>query len=263
MPNGATPVAPSAVGFSDPSSWVTTREGRKRYVTPRALETDEVKRIVDDFRTAAANAFAAGFDGVELHSANGYLFEEFLCDSINRRSDDFGGSVENRSRLLFETLEAILQVAPSSGRVGVRLSPFGVTFECTDSAPLDTFGYVVRRLNEYDLAYLHLIEPAGFHFTSPLVPKGGILSVFRPMYNGVLLAAGGFTRTSAIESAERGVCDLVGFGRDFVATPDLVRRLQIDAPLNAAITKTFYTKPGAAIKVGYTDYPILEVGEQP
>lgn len=260
MPKGATPVAPSAVGFADPSSWAITKEGRKKYVTPRALEVDEIKSIVDDFRKAAVNAFAAGFDGVELHSANGYLFEEFLCDSTNSRTDEYGGSVENRARLLFETLDTILEVAPSSGRVGVRLSPFGVTFECTDSAPVDTFGYVVRKLSDYDLAYLNLIEPAGYHYTSPMVPEGGVLPVFRPMYKGVILAAGGFTRASAIDSVEQGLCDLVGFGRDFIATPDLVHRLKIDAPLNTVDAKTYYTKPGAPVRIGYTDYPFLEDG---
>lgn len=257
QPGGVLPVSSSATSMQGVPKHAVTREGRHNYVTPRALDASEIPLIVEDYKRAAANAFAAGFDGVELHSANGYLLEQFLCDNTNFRADEYGGSVENRARFLFQALEAILSVAPTSSRVGIRLSPFGVTFGCTDSNPRETYGYVINKLNDYDLAYLHVVEPFGWEVTGPLVPKGGISPAFRPIYKGVLISAGGFTRDRAIEFVSNGHDDLVGFGRDFIGTPDLVKRIRINAPFNKYDSSTFYPEVGTPPEPGYIDYPLL------
>ncbi|KAG3246396.1 hypothetical protein PI124_g8881 [Phytophthora idaei] len=212
QPNGGLPVSASATSMEAVTSHAVTAEGRKDHVTPRALE----------------NALAAGFDGVELHAANGYLLEQFLCDATNKRTDKYGGSIDNRARFLFEAIEGILSVADSS-KVAIRLSPYGITFACTDSNPLATYGYVIRKLNDYDLAYVHL---------------------------GVIVAAGGFNREKAIKNVEEGYDDIIAFGRDFIATPDIVERLKADQPLNEYNTKTFYPRAWTdALEEGYTDYP--------
>ncbi|EGZ10007.1 hypothetical protein PHYSODRAFT_338708 [Phytophthora sojae] len=190
---------------------------------------------LSDYRTAAENALKAGFDGVELHAANGYLLEQFLHDGINDRADQYGGSVENRARFLFEALEAILESLDSS-KVGIRLSPFGGSFGDKDSDPVATYTYVLNRLNNYDLAYAHLIEPRGYHF--------------RETYKGVLLAASGFDRQSAVQIVEEGAADAVAIGRHFISNPDLVRRFQLNKPVNDYDTDTFYLGDAR----GYTDY---------
>ncbi|POM75409.1 12-oxophytodienoate reductase [Phytophthora palmivora] len=255
QPNGGLPVSASATSMEAVTSHAITSEGRKDHVTPRALEAEEIPGIVEDYKAATKNAFAAGFDGVELHAANGYLLEQFLCDSTNKRTDKYGGSVENRARFLFEALAGILSVTDSS-KVAIRLSPYGITFGCTDSDPLSTYGHVIRKLNDYDLAYVHLVEPFGWHFTGPLVPKDGISPVLRPMYRGVLVAAGGFDRAKAIKNVEEGLNDIIAFGRDFIGTPDIVERLKSDKPLNTYNQKTFYPQPNDPLEKGYLDYPL-------
>lgn len=252
QPNGELPVSSSATPLDGVKSSAVTREGRKQYVTPRALEAEEIPGIVEDYRNAAINAIKAGFDGVELHSANGYLLEQFLCDGVNKRTDKYGGSVENRARFLFEALGAILSSVESS-KVGVRLSPFSTTFGCTDSDPATIYGYVVKKLNDFDLAYLHLVEPRGRYETSPLVPKSGVIAHFRPLYKGVLITASGYARESAIQVIDDGFADTVAFGRDFISTPDLVTRLRIGAPCNKFDPASSYFGG----EVGYTDYPFL------
>ncbi|KAG2780414.1 putative 12-oxophytodienoate reductase 11 [Phytophthora cactorum] len=255
QPNGGLPVSASATSMEAVTSHAVTAEGRKDHVTPRALEVDEIPGIVEDYKTATKNALAAGFDGVELHAANGYLLEQFLCDATNKRTDKYGGSIDNRARFLFEAIEGILSVADSS-KVAIRLSPYGITFACTDSNPLATYGYVIRKLNDYDLAYVHLVEPNGWHFTGPLVPEGGISPVLRPLYKGVIVAAGGFNREKAIKNVEEGYDDIIAFGRDFIGTPDIVERLKADQPLNEYNTKTFYPRAWTdVLEEGYTDYP--------
>ncbi|EEY56807.1 12-oxophytodienoate reductase, putative [Phytophthora infestans T30-4] len=237
QPNDQLPVFSSATSFVNAKSRSVTREGRKDYVTPRALDISELPGVVADYKRAAENAIAAGFDGVEVHAANGYLLEQFLCDRVNSRKDKYGGSIENRARLLFEVLEAVLSSLPSS-KVGIRLSPFGETFGCSDSNPRETYGYVVNKLNGYDLAYLSVIERRGMHTDKLDAPEGGIARHFRSVYNGVLITAAGFDRTEAMQTVEDG-------------------RLRADAKLTPYDRKTFYLQPDMPLEAGYTDYPFL------
>jgi N-ethylmaleimide reductase len=175
QPNEELPVSSSAVGLEGVKTSAVTREGRRKYVTPRALKTHEVAGVVADYKRAAENAIAAGFDGVELHGANGYFIEQFLCDSVNKRTDRYGGSIENRTRLMLEALDAVLSSLDSS-QVAIRLSPFGVTFGCTDSNPAETYGYVLKKLSALDLAYVHIVEPRAVrrraHDVVRLRPRG-------------------------------------------------------------------------------------------
>ncbi|KAG1700713.1 hypothetical protein DVH05_011572 [Phytophthora capsici] len=260
QPDGQLPVSSSATSMENVKSHAVTREGRKDYVTPRALDMSEIPGIVADYKNAAENAIAAGFDGVEVHAANGYLLEQFLCDGVNKRTDAYGGSIENRARIIFEVLEAVLSVVPSS-HVGIRLSPFGETFGCKDSTPRETYGYVVEKLNSYDLAYLHVIERRGRHADSVDAPVEGVSRYFRGIYNGILIAAAGFDRVDAIRAVENGSTDLVAFGRYFISNPDLVERLRSGSDLNAFDSKTFYVQPDVPVEVGYTDYPFLDEGK--
>ena len=246
---GALPVAPSAVVPRGVSTF--TAEGLKPVPVPRALEAAEIPAIVDEFRQAAKNAQAAGFDGVEVHGANGYLLDQFLEDGTNQRTDDYGGSLENRARLLFEVIAAVAGVWGSE-RVGVRLSPGGTFNDMCDSRPQETFGHVVRRLATLDLAYLHLIEPSppqGEHAMPDLSAR-----FFRPLYPGTLIVAGGYTLERANAALQAGLADLVAFGQLFLANPDLVERFRRKAVLNIPDTQTFY---GGSAK-GYIDYPALD-----
>ncbi|OWZ18167.1 12-oxophytodienoate reductase [Phytophthora megakarya] len=252
--NGELPVSSSSnVDMGDTT--IYTREGPKQQVPPRALETHEIPLIVQDYKKAAENALAAGFDGVEFHCANAYLLEQFLQDGINDRTDKYGGSLENRARFLFEALDAILEVVDSS-RVGIRLSPYGMSFGQLESDPIGTYGYVLKKLNEYNLAYVHLIEPRAFavHENPNAPTDGSVTRSFRKIYNGVLVSASGYNRELAIKAVDGDDTDLVAMGRYFISNPDLVRRLEIDAPLNPYDAKTFYA-PG---EWGYTDQPFLE-----
>ncbi|RLN72286.1 hypothetical protein BBJ28_00010291 [Nothophytophthora sp. Chile5] len=256
QPNGQLPVSSSDVSMEGVSSYAVTSQGRKNYVTPRALDISEIPGIVADYKRAAENAIAAGFDGVEIHAANGYLLEEFLCDGVNTRTDAYGGSLANRARFLFEVVEAIVSALPSS-QVGIRLSPFGHTFGCKDSNPTETYGYVAKKLNDYDLAYLHVIERRGMHSDNVEVPEGDIARHFRSIYKGMLMTASGFDRTEAVEVAEEGAADLIAFGRYFISNPDLVERLRIGAGLTPYDKSTFYFQSGNTVELGYTDYPFL------
>ncbi|GMF44356.1 unnamed protein product [Phytophthora fragariaefolia] len=256
QPNGQLPVSSSATNMEDVKSHAITREGRKDYVTPRALDISEIPGIIADYKTAAENAIAVGFDGVEIHAANGYLLEEFLCDGVNKRTDAYGGRIENRARIIFEVVEAVLSSVPSS-QVGIRLSPFGDTFGCKDSTPRETYSYVVKKLNDYDLAYLHVIERRGRHADSVDAPEGGVARHFRDIYSGVIISAAGFDRADAIETVEEGSADLVAFGRYFISNPDLVERLRDNAELTPFDSGTFYLQPDMPVQAGYTDYPFM------
>ncbi|MBD2776747.1 alkene reductase [Iningainema tapete] len=248
QPNGALPVAPSAIA---PKGEVFTYEGMKPYVTPRALETDEIPGIVEQYRRGAENALASGFDGVEIHGANGYLLDQFLRDGTNKRTDKYGGAVENRARLLLEVTEAVTGVWGAK-RVGVRLSPSGTFNDIRDSNPLETFGYVASALNQFDLAYLHIFEAveADIRHGTTVVPT----SHLRQRYQGTLIVNGGYTREKADAVLAKGEADLVAFGTLFISNPDLPQRFALNAPLNQADPTTFY---GGGEK-GYTDYPMLE-----
>lgn len=252
---GKLPVAPSAV---NPQEKVFTFEGFKETVTPKALEVAEIKAIVQDFKQAAKNAVEAGFDGVEIHSSNGYLLHQFFSSSANYRTDEYGGSIENRARILFEILEELREVIPLN-RVGVRLNPslhgmFGISM-AEDTIP--TFDYIIEKLNDYDLAYLHLSEPFTLVDEVPFA-EPNIAKRYRPVYKGTLMINTRFTQDTGNKVIEEGMADLVAFGIPFIANPDLPKRFELGASLVEADKDTFYT-PG---RKGYTDYPALETEEQ-
>jgi N-ethylmaleimide reductase len=247
--NGAQPVAPSAIAPRGVQTY--TAEGLKDIPPPRALELHEIGEILAEFRAAAVNAKAAGFDGVEVHGANGYLLDQFLEDGTNQRTDQYGGSVENRARLLFEVIGEISQVWRSD-LVGVRLSPGGSFNDMHDCHPEQTFAYVARHAATLNMAYLHIIEqaaPPGEHPTPDLSAR-----FFRPLYPGTLMVAGGYTLERANAVLKAGLADLIAFGQPFLANPDLVERLRRGAPLNTPHPETYYGG-GAA---GYIDYPALD-----
>ncbi|MDW7712321.1 MAG: alkene reductase [Deferrisomatales bacterium] len=247
QPGGGLPVAPSAVA---PAGEVMTYQGPQPFVTPRALETDELPGIVEQFRLGAANARRAGFDGVEVHGANGYLLDQFLRDGTNRRTDSYGGNVENRTRLLVEVVEAVCG-AWEPGRVGVRLSPLNTFNSMCDANPEVTFRYAAGALRAFGLAYLHVVEAS-------IGPEGVAPQPFdyrglKQAFGGVYMANGGYTRQRADAVLAEGRADLVSFGALFLANPDLPERLRRGGPFNAPDPSTFYGG-GAA---GYTDYPPL------
>ncbi|MBS4095403.1 MAG: alkene reductase [Sulfuricella sp.] len=243
--NGAQPVAPSPIAIT--GSEVYTPQGMQPYVTPRELRDDELPGIVAGFRKAAENAKAAGFDGVEVHGANGYLLDEFLRDGANRRSGPYGGSPENRARLLFEVLEAASSVWGSE-RVGVRISPLNSYNSMIDSDPIGLSTWLAGRLNDFKLAYLHVMR-ADFYQQQ----NGDVLTPIRAQYKGVLIGNMGYGGDEAIAAIAEGKLDAVAFGTSFLANPDLPARLKTGAPLNQPNSATFYTA-GAE---GYTDYPVL------
>ena len=245
---GELPVAPSAVKAAGQAF---TNEGMKDFVTPRELNKEEIKSIVGDFKKAAINAKQAGFDGIELHAANGYLIDQFLVDRTNKRTDEYGGSVENRGRFLFEVLDAVCEVWPSN-RVGIRLSPSGLFNDMGDSDPQYIFSHVIGKLNSYDLGYLHLIEPLMPIDEHPqLVPK--VLDAYGVMYQGVRMANGGFTKDTGNLALTEEKTELVSFGVLYLANPDLEKRFEINADLNSPNQETFY----GGSEAGYTDYPFL------
>ncbi|MGF1459615.1 MAG: alkene reductase [Leptolyngbyaceae cyanobacterium] len=248
---GALPVAPSAI---KPEGEAMTYEGMQPFVTPRALELDEIPTLIQQFKQGAENALAAGFDGVEVHGANGYLLDQFLRDGTNQRTDAYGGSKENRARLLLEVTQAAIDVW-GSDRVGVRLSPSSTFNDMSDSEPRATFGYAVQALDQLDLAYLHLLEPSEAdlrHGGIPLPTKE-----FRPMYSGNLMVNWGYDRESGNRAIAAGEADLVSYGKLFIANPDLPKRFKLEAPLNEPDESTFY----GGDEHGYTDYPFLAESE--
>lgn len=246
--NGDLPVAPSAI---KPAGQAFTYEGLKDFVEPWALELEEVKSIVKDYKKAAIHAKEAGFDGIELHAANGYLIDQFLVDKTNKRNDKYGGSLENRARFLFEVLEATLEVWPSN-RVGVRLSPSGLFNDMGDSDPMAIFKYVIDKLNDYGLSYLHLIEPLMPIDEHPQL-LNDVTSNYGSLYKGVRMVNGGFTKDTGNKVIEEGKAELVSFGVSYLANPDLEKRFELGAELNKANQDTFY----GGNEVGYTDYPVL------
>lgn len=248
QPGGAPPVAPSAIRAE---GLAYTDHGPEPFSMPRELRLDEIASIVEDFRRGAERALLAGFDGVEIHGANGYLPDQFLQDGTNHRTDAYGGSLENRARFLLEVTEAAISVW-GDDHVGVRLSPSGDFGSMWDSDPLTTFGYVANALSRLRLAYLHVIEPrirGNELIASNATPVAA--KHLRPIFKGPLIAAGGFDRDAAMEIIAEGTADLVAFGRFFISNPDLPLRIQENLPLNAYDRETFY---GGGRK-GYVDYP--------
>lgn len=252
QPEGALPVAPSAIA---PAGMASTYTGEQPFVTPRALETDEIPGIVEDYRRAAANALEAGFDGVEIHAANGYLLDQFLQDNTNHRTDQYGGAIENRTRFLLEVVTAVTDVW-GSDRVGVRLAPSGTFNDMGDSNRKALFTYVVQQLERFNLAYLHFVEPRADAIASSQAdhPDALTCKYFRSVYNGTIISAGGYDRELANATIAAGDADLIAFGRLYIANPDLVERFALDAPLNPYDRSTFY----GGTEKGYTDYPTLE-----
>jgi 2,4-dienoyl-CoA reductase-like NADH-dependent reductase (Old Yellow Enzyme family) len=238
--NGALPVAPSAIA---PEGMVRLVRPQRPYVTPRALETSELAGVVGAYRIGAEHARAAGFDGVEIHGANGYLLDQFLQDGSNRRTDSYGGSTENRARLMLEVTDAVISVW-GAGRVGMHLAPRGGAQSMRDSNPLATFGFVARELGRRGIAFICAREALG---------AGRIGPQLKAAFGGVFIANEKFTRQTAEEIVARGEADAVAFGTPFIANPDLPRRLAEQAPLNPPDPETFYT-PGPR---GYIDYPAL------
>lgn len=246
LPNEATPVAPSAV---KPAGQAFTFQGLVDYVTPRALEVSELPGIVADYVQAAKNALKAGFDGVEIHSANGYLLDQFLRDGSNKRTDQYGGSFENRARLLMEVTKAVVD-AVGSDKVGLRLSPVNPFNDMKDSNPQALFNYVTEQLNQFNLAYLHVVE-GGIH-------GGGIADPFdfvamRKLCKSPYMANLSYDKARGNAAIASGHADAVAYGVPFISNPDLVERFRKDAPLNEADATSFY---GGSEK-GYTDYPML------
>jgi N-ethylmaleimide reductase len=225
------------------------------FETPRALETAEIAGIIADFRRGAENAKKAGFDGVEVHGANGYLLDQFLQDGSNKRSDQYGGSIENRARLLLEIVDQAIAVW-GAGRVGVRLSPYGTFNDMSDSDPVKLFSYVLEQLGSRGIAYAHLVEPrsslAGGQ-DSVVTEAPETRTIFRKSFKGTLISAGGYVRDEALKAVESGTVDAVAFGRLFISNPDLPKRLELGSELNSYDRQSFY---GGAEK-GYTDYPAL------
>jgi N-ethylmaleimide reductase len=256
QPGGVLPVAPSAVAIGDDLKAMTADGKGAAYETPRALSTDEVAEIVAAYGQAARNAKAAGFDGVEVHGANGYLVEQFLQSRSNQRTDRYGGGIENRARFLLEVTQAVIDVF-GHDRVGVGLSPFGIANGSGEAEPMPLYTYAVEALNKLGIAYLHPIEPrssgagrADVNWQN--VPSA--MTLFRPLWKGVLIAAGGFVGDTANAAVADGHADAIAFGRYFISNPDLPCRLQHGFALTPYHRPTFY---GGEEK-GYTDYPVYD-----
>lgn len=241
LPGNATPVAPSAVR---PAGHVYTASGKQLYVTPHALDAGEIAAVVEEFAAAARMAKDAGFDGVELHAANGYLLDQFLRDGTNRRTDAYGGSPENRVRFLTEVVQAVVNVW-GAGRVGVRMSPFNSFNDMSDSNPRESFAVFAGALSSFGLAYLHVIEPAGTA-SDRLTPR------MRALFGGPVVGNGGFDTKAAAAAIGSGEAEAIAFGVPFLANPDLPARLAGNLPLNTPDPSTFY---GGDAR-GYIDYPV-------
>ena len=252
QPNGEAPVAPSAIAAE---GYAYTKRGEAAFSIPRALELHEIPAIIEEFRSGAERALRAGFDGVEIHGANGYLPDQFLQDGTNMRTDEYGGPIENRARFLLEVTQAAIS-AWGADRVGVRISPSGTYGSMSDSDPPTTFGYAATELDRLGIAYLHVVEPRIkgteeiSHGQAPIAAQH-----LRPKFSRTLIAAGGFSPDSAEIIVASGEADLVAFGRHFISNPDLPERLRRGLPLNRYDRTTFY---GGDAR-GYVDYPPAEV----
>lgn len=239
---GALPVAPSAIAAR---GTVFTAQGPKEIVTPRALEPNEISAIVEQFRKGAENAKSAGFDGVELHGANGYLLDQFTRDGSNMRTDRYGGSIENRVRFPLEVTDAVVSVW-GKDRVGYRISPKETTYDMSDSDPVATFSHLAAELDRRGIGYLHVVDPVA-------PAEGRVTPILRKVFKGTYVVNGGFDAALANSAIAGGEADLVAFGVPFLANPDLPIRYAANATLNTADPATFY----AGEEKGYIDYPTL------
>jgi N-ethylmaleimide reductase len=255
QPGGVLPVAPSAVPITGDGMLAMTAHGKPEpYETPRALETHEITEVIEAFRQGARNALAAGFDGVEIHGANGYLLEQFLQSHTNLRTDRYGGSIANRARLLLEIMDAAIGIW-GADRVAVRLSPYGVANGSGEPDPMPLYSHVIGALDALGLAYLHFIEPRSSGAGRAEVNHQNVpsaMKLFRPHWRGVLISAGGFDGASAQAAVAAGHADAIAFGRHFISNPDLPARIRHGVPFTPYNRATFYG--GEA--TGYTDYPV-------
>ena len=245
---GQKPVAPSAIKAE---AQTVTEEGFVDVSEPRALALDEMPRVVEDYRRAAQNAKEAGFDMVEIHAANGYLLDQFLRDGANKRDDAYGGSPENRARLILEVVDAVVEVY-GAGRTGIRLSPLIEVAGLKDSDPMTVFGYLIPELSRRGLAYIHMVEPGTQGDLDQEL--GQQTARLRELFDGAYIANAGYGRATAIRVVGSGQADFVAFGRPYIANPDLTERLEVDADLNEGDQSTYY---GGGVE-GYLDYPTLE-----
>ena len=253
QPGGALPIAPSAIAAKGKAR--TAHRTVEPFETPRALRLDEIPGIIEGYAQAARNAMQAGFDGVEIHAANGYLLEQFLQSRSNQRTDAYGGSIANRARLTLEVTRAVAEVWKPD-RVGIRLSPFGVANDSGEAEPMPLYSHLIGELDRIGLAYLHLIEPRASGAGQAEVDHQGVpsaIELFRPAWHGVLIGAGNFRGDSAAQAIAQGHADAIAFGRLFISNPDLPERLRVDAPLAPYDRATFY---GGGAE-GYTDYPAM------
>ena len=248
--DGKLAVAPSAIAIDE--EYIHTPQGKQPHETPRALQTDEIPQVVEEYKKAAENAKEAGFDGVEVHSANGYLLDSFLESKTNKRTDKYGGSIENRYRLLKEVVEAVTTVFPPN-RVGVRLSPNGAYNDMGSPDYRETFLYVAKQLNSYGLAYIHIMDGLAFGFHELGEPM--TLAEFREVFDGPIIGNCGYTQEAAEAAVKDGNADLIAFGRPIISNPDLVDRFANNWPLNPSPDVKIWYSPG---KEGYTDFPTYE-----
>ena len=252
--NGALPVSASAIKIE--GDGIHTPNGKQPYEVPRALATEEIPRVVEDYRRAAERARNAGFDGVEIHAANGYLIDQFLQSKTNHRTDEYGGSIENRIRLLLEIVEAVASVWPAD-RVAVRIAPNGIYNDMGSPEYRELFTEVARRLNQFGLAYLHVVDGVAFGFHQLGEPV--TLNDIRPLFQGPLMGNSGYTQKTAAAALESGSADLIAFGRPYISNPDLVERFRHGWPLaSPAPLADWYTPKGSA---GYSDFPTYQAAQ--
>lgn len=255
--DGELPVAPSAIAGR---GTIHTPQGKAELATPRSLKTEEIPEIVEQFYQGAKNAKEAGFDGIELHGAFGYLIDQFIQDVSNQRTDEYGGSIANRVRFLLDIVKAIIEIWGDE-RVGIKLSPSNTFYGMGDSNAKATFSYVIDALNQFDLAYIHLMEPNEMDLKNGDVINP-VLPVFRPVYQGTIITNGGYDRLSGGRVLAKEQAELVSYGKPYIANPDLVRRFKLDAELNEPNPKTFYgLGDDENAPVGYIDYPYLKSSE--
>ncbi|GJP34081.1 hypothetical protein CLOM_g18548 [Closterium sp. NIES-68] len=252
QPDGRAPMAPSAIPIrSEDKVYIST--GAADYPSPREMTVEEIKTVTEQYRVAARNAIDAGFDGVEVHAANGYLLEQFIKDGSNKRTDEFGGSLENRLRFPVQVIKAVVEEVGAS-KVGVRLSPYNTFLDTSDSDPVNTYLRLVEHVDGMGLSYLHFIE-ARVRGNDDQDGGKETLEPFRNAFKGPFIAAGGYKRESGMSAVEGGSADLIAYGRLFLANPDLPKRFELNAPLNPYDRSTFFC---AEQVKGYIDYPFLD-----